>query len=77
MKVEVENAQQNEQIDWSKNPQLVINNSGVIILTIQDQSSKEFMSSFCGIKISNGFYTNNWCKETFKPFYGKITLQND
>lgn len=77
MKVQVENAQQNEQVDWSKNPQLVVSDSDRIILTTNEQSNLFSKNSFCGVEISNGKFSNAWAKEVFKPFHGKITLQND
>jgi hypothetical protein len=76
MKIEVENAQQNEQVDWTKNPQLVVSDD-LIILTSVDQTSKWNDTCFCGMNPKNGNYDNGWDKKQFKPFYGKITLQND
>lgn len=75
MKVEVENAQQNEQVDWTKNPQLVycIN----VVIVCKDQTNQFDENCFCGVKIETGEYATNFRKSAFKPFHGKITLQND
>jgi len=77
MKIEVENAQQNEQVDWTINPQLVISDTNRIILTTNEQNIFFSKDAFCGIEISNGKFGNSWAKEVFKPFHGKITLSND
>lgn len=84
MKVEVNNAQQTEQVDWTKNPQLVVSTSGSIILTSVDQSKSD-TSEFTGIIVKVGEkskrilgeFDNRWHKSIFKPFYGSITLSND
>jgi hypothetical protein len=80
MKIEVENAQQNEQVDWNKNPQLVIDKHGVIVkvLTSQTPSDDE---CFSGLPLNHNAFSvkhlNSWVKSQFKPFHGKITLSND
>ena len=85
MKVQVENAQQNEQVDWSKNPQLVEfieENNSLIVLSIDTQHGDTFkgviLSDTSSIKrgVAGKEYTDFW-RSNFKPFHGKITLQND
>jgi hypothetical protein len=76
MKIEVENAQQNEQVDWNKNPQLVEYN-GVIILVHQCQENSENDNHFVGTNLEDSDFSNKWIKKVFKPFHGKITLSND
>jgi hypothetical protein len=78
MKIEVENTQQNEQVDWTKNPQLVIFKD-VIVLTDKYQTSTD-EKCFCGTRIdsvNSSHYSQHFEKKLFKPFYGKITLSND
>jgi hypothetical protein len=78
MKIEVENAQQNEQIDWNKNPQLVMFED-VIVLTDKRQTSPD-EDCFCGTRIDGTdvtHYSQHFEKNKFKPFHGKITLSND
>jgi len=78
MKIEVENAQQNEQVDWTINPQLVMFEN-VIVLTDKHQTSKD-KDCFCGTRIDDtdaAHYSQHFEKPKFKPFHGKITLSND
>lgn len=77
MKVEVNNAQQNEQVDWTKNPQLVVSDSGKIVLVISNQTTAFNSDSFVGIRLDKHSFDNCWSKSTFKPFHGSITLSND
>lgn len=77
MKVEVENAQQNEQVDWTKNPQLVVSDEGVIILVISNQTNATSDKVFVGVRLDNHDFDNCFTKSVFKPFHGKVTLQND
>jgi len=74
MKIEVENAQQNEQVDWTKNIQLVesiITNDVFLVIEISD-------NYFNGINTKHfERITNQLPKQNFKPFHGKITLSND
>ncbi len=88
MKIEVENAQQNEQVDWNKNPQLVEykdNTRGILIIAFLSnlEDSADNFKGICLIdedKISPykiGTISEDWFKDSFKPFYGKITLSND
>ena len=74
MKIEVENAQQNEQVDWTKNPQLVkgiITNEVYLVIEISDDY-------FNGINTKHfKRITNQLPKGNFKPFHGKITLSNE
>lgn len=79
MKVEVNNTQKNEQVDWSKNPQLVVSllNAEHIVLTSENQTEVYLSDCFIGTQISSGHWSNSWAKSVFKPFYGTITLQND
>jgi hypothetical protein len=76
MKIEVENAQQNEQVDWTKNPQLVISDD-FVVLVHKNQIEAYSDSSFIGTRLNKGTYSNAWSKREFKPFHGKITLSND
>jgi len=79
MKIEVENAQQNEQVDWTKNPQLVCCDE-IIVLTNIDQSYSVAKNEFSGFrvdKLNKVEYAIDWDKDQFKPFHGKITLSND
>jgi hypothetical protein len=74
MKIEVENAQQNEQVDWTKNPQLVesiVTNEVYLVLEVNDYY-------FNGINVMNfRAVTKDIKEENYKPFHGKITLSND
>lgn len=76
MKVEVNNTQKNEQVDWSKNPQLVVSDEH-IVLTSENQIGAYESDCFVGTQIKTGYWSNSWTKSVFKPFHGKITLQND
>lgn len=79
MKVTVNEAQSNE-VDWSKNPQLVVDESGGIVFVLKSDDSR-----FTGVvvKHANGFPDNTgefselFTKKHFKPFHGSITLSND
>jgi hypothetical protein len=74
MKIEVENTQQNEQVDWTKNPQLVVSDAGTIVLYLYSNNN----TTFEGIETRNNIsLTDGWVKNSFKPFHGKITLSND
>jgi hypothetical protein len=78
MKIEVENAQQNEQVDWNRNPQLVMFEN-VIVLTDKYQTSTD-ENNFCGTRIDDAdvtHYSKHFEKHKFKHFHGKITLSND
>jgi len=75
MKIEVENAQQNEQVDWTKNPQLVVSNMSTPEVYIFTHETGE--DKFNGIRISDFIDNPYLIKENFKPFHGKITLSND
>jgi hypothetical protein len=88
MKIEVENAQQNEQVDWTKNPQLVelINNNGeklIVACMSVTTDSKDNFNGICLIDESLddtlpiGYTSNDFSKKLFKPFHGKIILSND
>lgn len=76
MKVEVNNAQQTEQVDWTKNPQLVHCNE-IILLVLEDQQKATSENTFVGLRLDNHDFDNCWDKEDFKPFHGSITLSND
>jgi hypothetical protein len=86
MKIEVENAQQNEQVDWSKNPQLVVNytepTEPLIVLCIDTQHGDTFKgvvlskTTSIGIHLVGKEHTDFW-RKSFKPFHGKITISND
>ena len=77
MKIEVENTQQNEQVDWTKNPQLVVSNNS-IVLVHENQKEASSPYTFVGTKLSNRTdFSNRWSKSEFKPFQCKITLSND
>ena len=86
MKIEVENAQQNEQVDWTKNPQLLEykdETKGVLVVAFLEDLGGDYFKGICLIdedKISPykiGTISEDWYKEYFKPFHGKITLSND
>ena len=77
MKVQVENAQQNEQVDWSKNPQLVVNSFNTIVLVHANQMCKKDEDCFIGTVIQSSHFSTAFLKTQFKPFHGTITLQND
>ena len=76
MKIQVENTQQNEQVDWTKNPQLVTYN-GIIVLVHKDQEKAIDDNHYVGTNIEDSEYDVDWVKQIFKPFHGKITLSND
>jgi hypothetical protein len=77
MKIEVENAQQNEQVDWSKT-QLVTDGEQIVLVDI-DQRNVVVKDCFVGTLLNklNCYTSNGWIKKAFKPFHGKITLSND
>ena len=88
MKVQVENAQQNEQVDWSKNPQLVqlIDDKGERLIVACISVTEDSIDNFNGICLIDeselhplpiGYMGNDFQKSLFKPFHGTITLQND
>jgi hypothetical protein len=80
MKVEVKETQ-SQEVDWSKNPQLVISkNSSTIVMSIITRN--ELDDSFEGVvMVENQLfrcgYFDKWTKANFKPFNGEITLKND
>lgn len=79
MKVEVKEAQSNE-VDWTKNPQLVVGSRGEIVLTSLNQPVKMDNEHFYGTQLNLndlGYLTTGWIKSYFKPFHGEITLKND
>ena len=75
MKIEIENIQPKE-VDWSKNPQLVIGPSGDLVVIITSDASQTTFSGINTKNITQGI-TEGWNKAAFRPFHGKITLQND
>jgi hypothetical protein len=80
MEIEVENAQPNEQVDWTKNPQLVICIDKIVVLTDCNQEKSKLSDEFSGVRIddlSKVEHSTIWDKKQFKPFHGKITLSND
>ena len=79
MKVEVKGMQSHE-VDWSKNPQLVVSDDGFVVLVHENQKLKWSNYTFVGTRLDKGRlsdYDTNWIKEEFKPFHGEITLKND
>lgn len=80
MKVEVK-VNQSQEVDWTKNPQLVVSQDGrTIVLVHEKQSDASSMDNFVGTSLdsgSNSYYSNSWVKSGFKPFHGEITLKND
>lgn len=79
MKVEVNNAQQNEQVDWTKNPQLVCCGDNIVLVHTNQNlamSNEEFVGTRIGQDYTSD-YSIGWIKSAFKPFHGTITLQND
>jgi len=81
MQVEVKG--KNEQVDWTKNPQLVINDDGLVVQTLIDQSKSSDEYCFVGSPLNDreGMYRVDsfygWVKNAFKPFHGEIWLKND
>lgn len=82
MKVTVNETQSNE-VDWSKNPQLVVSDYGTVVMTDKNQSEST-NNRFNGIVVLVGKNSNNilgdydaFLKNAFKPFHGSITLSND
>ena len=85
MKVEVKETQSNE-VDWSKNPQLVEYRQGIefyIVLTGKTIQGENFEGTIIHSNIEDdsaffvGRYKECLIKSYFKPFHGTITLQND
>ena len=80
MKVEVKETQ-SQEVDWSKNPQLVVLNN-TVVMTASNQS-KCMSTDFAGVVIKSdeawtvGFYSKCFTKDLWKPFHGEITLKND
>lgn len=72
MKVEVNNAQQNEQVDWTKK-QLVISIVTCDVFLVLENGRNHFD----GINLNSLRIINALPKANFKPFHGTITLQND
>lgn len=76
MKVEIQNKEENQEIDWSK-PQLVISNEGDVVLITDSQLEKEDEDCFCGLRLFDSDYSNDWIKDHFRPFNGMVTISND
>lgn len=79
MKAEVK-GNQSQEVDWTKNPQLVVSNIGKIVLAHQDQKKAFGNDCFVGTRFDDDFlseYSTKWIKSNFKPFHGEITLKND
>lgn len=85
MKVEVKETQSNE-VDWSKNPQLVKyekNGDFYIVLTNKESTNMDFEGTivYSNIALDDKFFIGvhkkSLLKTYFKPFHGTITLQND
>lgn len=80
MKVEVKEAQSNE-VDWTKNPQLLTLNGAVIMTTINQNGCDD--GDFAGVIVRNGYafmvgdFSTKFSKRFWKPFNGEITLKND
>ena len=79
MKVEVKETQ-SQEVDWTKNPQLVVDEFGGIVLATKDKDENE--DYFSGVRLSGNkstefFYSPNWLRSNFKTFHGEITLKND
>lgn len=75
MKVTVNNQDKKEVIDWNK-VQLVISDdddNDFIVLVTSDTNE----SIFSGITLYDNIKSNFYAKQSFKPFHGSITLQND
>jgi hypothetical protein len=78
MKVEVKETQSNE-VDWSKNPQLVVNKR-IVVLTHRKQFGGSTFSGTCVSHLEKDeLFVNHgdYKKSDFKPFHGTITIQND
>jgi len=83
MKVKV-NETQSQEVDWSKNPQLVVSGNGTVVMTMIrqiDDGKGEFigMVVLAGESSADilGYYDTTFYRKSFKPFHGSITLQND
>lgn len=79
MKVEVK-GNQSQEVDWTKNPQLVVDeNGGVVLATKGNAENDEYFTGvgLCGNRGMEFCYTKIWVKSQFKPFHGEITLKND
>ena len=85
MKVEVKETQSNE-VDWSKNPQLVEYRQGIefyIVLTGKTRQGEIFEGTIIHSNIKDdstffvGRHKDGLIKDCFTPFHGTITIQND
>lgn len=85
MKVEVKEAQSND-VDWTKNPQLVKYEQGgeyYIVLTSIFTHGDNFEGTIVSSNIEDdstffiGRHKESLVKSCFKPFHGEITLKND
>lgn len=77
MKVEVKETQSNE-VDWRKNPQLVVSDNGQVVIVSSVMDDYYFSGTQLTDEINEiGYYSATWAKKCFKPFHGTITLQND
>ena len=75
MKAEIKE-KQSQEVDWSKNPQLVVNNNGYIVLVHNDQRDAHSNDTFVGVALNLlPSYSTFWCKSHFKPFNGEIVFK--
>lgn len=81
MKTNIKTQKENIVVDWTKHPQLVISDSGTIIMTSLQQPDEALI--FSGICVDakgdnkSGEYSSRWSKAFFSPFEGSIELSND
>ena len=73
MKIEI--IKTDNEIDWNIS-QLVV--GGSQILQVSKQQTNAFgIKCFCAQDLIDGEYRNDWAKECFSKFTGKITIKND
>jgi hypothetical protein len=72
MKVTVENAEENQELKF---PCLMISKDSKVVL-FHSFGMGTLLESKLSFK-PYGFYSAHWDMGDFKPFHGKITLQND
>jgi len=82
MKIEIKNAP-SQEVDWSKNMQIVksIKGDRIVVTSLRSvvtgDKNSEGSIEFSGFDISDMSYSDRWLKSGFQPFNGEITLKND
>lgn len=71
MEVEVKE-KQSQHVDWTDNPQLVVNDQGIVVLV----NKMSYEDTFVGVAFNLlPSYSTFWCKADFKPFDGELVFK--